>query len=145
GFVHQVLSYNRRGEASRTTSYLERVDSYPAADLDELTKFGPIYLTETEYAARLREVTRTYYRFLGASVLQLRGREFWHYHLEHFKAMGHSVNFARLALHVALRAADIVLNPKRTIEGLLERLGRVVARASRPRPPAHAAVGRAAS
>src|SRR5205807_2619075 len=50
GFVHQVLSYNRRGEASRTTSYLERVDSYPAADLDELTKFGPIYLTETEPA-----------------------------------------------------------------------------------------------
>ena len=34
GFLHQVLSYNRKGgEDSRTTGYLQRVNSYPAADV----------------------------------------------------------------------------------------------------------------
>jgi glycosyltransferase involved in cell wall biosynthesis len=125
GFVHQVLSYNRRGEKSRTTSYLDRVNSYPAADVDEMTKFGPIYLTPEEYHQRLGEVTRDYYRFLGNSLVALRGREFWSYHLKHFKAMGYSPNYARIALHAFYRITDIVLNPKRTIEGAFRRLSEI--------------------
>jgi glycosyltransferase involved in cell wall biosynthesis len=122
GFVHQVLSYNRRGEASRTTAYLDRVSSYPAADVDEVTKFGPTYLSERECADRLRDVTREYYRFLAQSALEFRGREFWHYHLRHFRAMGYSVDYPRLGLHVLNRIADLLLNPKRTIEGAFRRL-----------------------
>jgi glycosyltransferase involved in cell wall biosynthesis len=122
GFVHQVLSYNRKGEESRTTAYLERVSSYPAADVDEMTKFGPVYLTEEECARRLREVTRDYYRFLANSAIGLRGREFWHYHLTHFRAMGYTINYARLGWHILARLADLILNPKRTIEGAFRKI-----------------------
>ena len=123
GYVHQVLSYDRKDEDSRTTAYLQRVQSYPAADLDEITKFGPVYLTNEEFAARLRQVTRSYYQFLANNVVELRGREFWNYHLKHFKKMGYRVDYLRLSWHVALRLLDLLLNPKRTIEGLARRLG----------------------
>jgi hypothetical protein len=122
GFVHQVLSYNRKGEDSRTTAYLDRVGSQAGADLDEVTKFGPFYLSRDEHATRLREVTRNYYRFLARSVLEFRGREFWHYHDTHLKAMGYAIRWPRLAFHVLGRVADIVLNPKRTLESIARRL-----------------------
>ena len=122
GYVHQVLSFDRKDEDSRTTTYLRRVNSYPAADLDEITKFGPVYLTAEEFATRLRQVTRTYYQFLAHNVIPFRGREFWNYHLKHFRKMGYSVSYPRLAWHVAGRILDLVLNPKRTLEGLVRRV-----------------------
>src|SRR5205085_820082 len=53
GFAHQVLTYLRADEESRTTTYLDRVDSYYAVDLDEVSKFGPVFLTNQEYKTRL--------------------------------------------------------------------------------------------
>lgn len=132
GYVHQVLSYKRKGDDSRTTSYLQRVQSYPAHDILEVLRFGPVYLTPDERAARLRDVTRTYYRFLARSVLEFRGREFWEYHLRQVRELGYAVSYPRLALAVVGRIADILLNPKRTIEGVIRRLGAVGRRAGRP-------------
>jgi len=126
GYVHQVLTYKRRGEASRTTSYLTRVNSYLAEDVDEITKFGPVYLNRREYVAKRREVMRRYYRFLGESLVALRGREFWHYHLVHFRAMGYRLSYPRIGLHAVLRIADMLGNPKRTIEGGFRRLAQLI-------------------
>lgn len=128
GYVHQVLSYDRKDEDSRTTAYLKRVNSYPAADLDEITKFGPIYLTPAEHAVRLRETTRNYYWFLAKNVFEFRRREFWHYHRTHFKAMGYPLEYGRLTWYSFLRFIDLLLNPKRTIGGALRRLGQFAAR-----------------
>jgi glycosyltransferase involved in cell wall biosynthesis len=131
GYVHQVLSYDRKDEDSRTTAYLQRVNSYPAADLDEITKFGPVYLTPDEYETRLRETTRAYYRFLAMNLFEFRGREFWDYHLRHVKALGYPVDYGRLAWYALQRLADIALNPKRTIEGVWRRLRQRVRKAPR--------------
>jgi hypothetical protein len=117
GFVHQVLTYKRRGEASRTTHYLARVNSYLAEDVDEITKFGPVYLTKDENDRLRRELWWRYYRFLGAAVVDLRGKEFWHYHLVHFRAMGYRLSYARIAWNALLRILDMIGNPKRTIQG----------------------------
>ena len=122
GFVHQVLSFLRKGEGSPTTAYLERVESYPAADVHEVSRFGPVYLTPEEHRARLAEVRGRYYRFLGRAVLEFRGREFWDYHLVHVRKMGYPPSRARIALQAAVRLADIVLNPLRTLQGLLRRM-----------------------
>lgn len=131
GYVHQVLSYDRKDEDSRTTAYLQRVNSYPAADLDEITKFGPVYLTPDEQAIRLNEVTRAYYRFLAMNVFEFRRREFWDYHLRHVKALGYPVRYGRLAWYALLRLLDIALNPKRTIEGVWRRVRQRLTRAPR--------------
>ena len=128
GYVHQVLTYMLKGEESRTTAYCERINSYLAADVDEVAKFGPVYLTERECADRLRVVTRTYYRFLASSVFELREHEFWDYHLRQFKAMGYPISYGRLALYMALWLADAIFNPKRTIEGVVRRIVSVLPR-----------------
>jgi glycosyltransferase involved in cell wall biosynthesis len=144
GFVHQVLSYNRRGEDSRTTAYLDRVHSYPVADIDELTKFGPAYLTPDEMRMRLAEATREYYRFLGRSVFDFRGREFWDYHTTHARQLGYPLRYGRLTLHTALALLDLVLNPKRTVEGLSRRIARKYAPVTGPESgaPGNAPKGR---
>ena len=124
GFVHQVLTFMRSDDESKTTSYLQRVDSYQADDVDLLTKFGPFYLTEEEYQTRLKEVTRDYYRMLGRSVVPPRNREFWDYHLKHFKAMGYTPSYTRIAWNAVLRILDLLGNPKRTIENAARRMAR---------------------
>jgi len=134
GYVHQVLSFNRRDEESRTTSYLERVSSYYAADVNEVRKFGPVYLTADECAQRLKEVTHTYYRFLASAIFDLRGREFWEYHLVRFRKMGYAVSYPRLAVYALARFLDLVLNPKRSLEGVLRRVWQRL----KPRPAAAA-------
>jgi len=133
GYVHQVLSYTRKGEASPTTYRLSQLHSDFAQDLDEVTKFGPVYLTPQECAVRLKEVTRAYYRLLGSSAVALRGREFWDYHLRQVRGMGYRLSYARIAWHAALRIADIVGNPKRTIEAVFRRLSDRLERKGGPR------------
>ena len=142
GFVHQVLTFARADEESKTTTYLERVECYPAADVDEVSKFGPIFLTDQEFKARLNEVTRDYYRMLGRSVLPLRDREFWDYHLRHFKAMGYPPSYARIGWNAVLRVLDLLGNPKRTIETVIQRISQKGGSTSRPAvsaAPAHPA------
>jgi glycosyltransferase involved in cell wall biosynthesis len=122
GFVHQVLTGMRTGEDSRTTTYLQRVNSYSSDDVHEVSKFGPLVLTESEYRRRLKEVTREYYRMLARSVIPLRDREFWDYHLKHVKKLGYPISYPRLVGSVLLRVLDLLGNPKRTIENLIERV-----------------------
>ena len=136
GFVHQVLTYGRRDEDSRTAAYLGRVGAFPAAIVDELTKFGPAFLTPAELHDTLAAAAVEYYRFLGRSVVEGRSAEFWDYHLKHFATMGHRPDRLRIAYHAAARLVDMALNPKRTIEGAARR---VRARATRAVPAASAA------
>lgn len=122
GFVHQVLSYNRRGEDSRTTHYLESFNSYILMVVEELVRFGPIYLTAPELDARLKEATDDYYRFLARAVFQFRGGKLWKAHLERLKTLGTPFDYAKFSRFVLLRFLDLVLNPKRTIESVFSRL-----------------------
>src|SRR5262249_9496423 len=77
GFVHQVLSYIRRGEKSATTAFLDRVNSYRAEAVYELTKFGPAYLSDEERDRRLRQAWHEYYKMLADGALSFQGQEFW--------------------------------------------------------------------
>lgn len=123
GFVHQVLSFNREGgDDSKTTGFLQRVNSYPVADIEEMVKFGPAYLTKEEHQRRLRETINSYYRFLAQSVLARRSKEFWDYHRKRLKVVGMKINYFRLARNVLYRMADYIFNPKRTIERLMKKL-----------------------
>lgn len=123
GFVHQVLSFNREGgEDSRTTGFLQRVNSYPVADIEELVKFGPAYLTNEERETRLRETVRKYYQILAQSVLERRNKEFWDYHRSRLKVVDMKIDYFRLGRNVLYRIADYILNPKRTIEQLMKKL-----------------------
>jgi hypothetical protein len=122
GFVHQVLSYNRRGEDSRTTHYLESFNSYVLMVVEELVRFGPIFLAASELEARLKEATDDYYKFLAQAVFEFRGGKFWRAHFERLKTVGLPFEYLKFSRLVLSRFLDIVLNPKRTVEGIFRRL-----------------------
>jgi glycosyltransferase involved in cell wall biosynthesis len=125
GYVHQVLSYNRRGEDSRTTHFLQRVNSYVVADIEELTRFGPIYLTDEERERRLREANKAYYQFLAKRTLEVPGKEFWDYHRERLQKLGTGIDYFKLSRYIVYRVLDGLLNPKRAIEAVARKvLGR---------------------
>jgi glycosyltransferase involved in cell wall biosynthesis len=124
GFVHQVLSYNRRGEDSPTTQRLESLNSDMPAAIEELVRWGPVYLSKEELESCLNRATRAYYEFLAHSVLDFRGKEFWDYHRERLAAMGSSIDLLKLSRFLSYRVLDLLLNPKRTVENVFKRVFR---------------------
>jgi len=114
GYVYQVLSFQRRAQQAATTPYLERMRAFPAANLDLLTRFGPIYLTPEELEKRIRRAEHMYYSMLAQSLFERRGKEFWDFHRNLSTDLDSGINYAKLAKHAVYRVADVVLNPLNT-------------------------------
>jgi glycosyltransferase involved in cell wall biosynthesis len=79
GFVHQVLSFSRVGNAGNLTT----IESFFWAVLDSylsLRKYGPLFLSENEYRDRMASLRAEYLRVLGESLVLGRDKEFWDYH-----------------------------------------------------------------
>src|SRR5262245_43869100 len=116
GFVHQVLSYNRRDVDSRTTHYLRSFNSNILAEVEELLKFGPRYLTSDELDMRLRQAKSKYYNFLARSVIARRRNEFWQAHRARLARANLPFDRWLLARLVVRRLFNLLLNPKRSID-----------------------------
>ncbi|MCC6345982.1 MAG: glycosyltransferase family 2 protein [Nitrospirales bacterium] len=127
GYVHQVLSYTRRG-GEAMTSLARRLNTYMPGHLYLLKKYGPVYLSAEEFGKHWEAKLREYYRFLGKSVLSFRERQFWEYHKRALGAMECRLERGRLAVVVLLEILDIVLNPKstasRVLRGMITAVGR---------------------
>lgn len=120
GFVHQVLTYTRRHEASYSAT-VRTQDTKMLAHLSLLTRFGPVFLTPEEYGARLSRTMDAYYEFLGKGVFQGRGAAFWDYHRRGLEALGYRLGRADLVF-CALRAATrVVLRPAVVVARVLRR------------------------
>jgi len=119
GFVHQVLTYTRVREGSQT-SFSKRYNTYLPNNIDRLLKFGPAVLSQDELSARLKHYLAAYYEYLATSVFTLREKEFWAYHRAKMESMGYPLSLPRLFTAVCSMAIDCLLNPKRTVEGLLK-------------------------
>jgi glycosyltransferase involved in cell wall biosynthesis len=79
GFVHEPLTFTRlHGEA--ITTYTTRVGSYAPEHLRMLARYGPSFLTPTEYRRRLAAVTASYLSVL-ARPLRWRAAEFRQFHI----------------------------------------------------------------
>jgi len=115
GFVHQVLTFTRRREGSRTSQEEQR-NSYLPAALRHLASYGPIYLSEDERAAVAATLLRYYYRFLARSLVEGRGREFWAYHRGQLESLGYG--FSRLRV---LKTALVYTSKALSLPGALAR------------------------
>jgi glycosyltransferase involved in cell wall biosynthesis len=121
GFVHQVLSFIRVREGS-LTSFSDSFQTYLPEVLYNLLRYGPQYLSENELKKRLSEAIRNYYRYLGKQVYERRDQEFWRFHKGKLATLGYPLSTPRLTAAAASYALDIVLNPKRGVEGATRRV-----------------------
>ena len=119
GFVHQVLTFTRLRPASLTT-VSKGLHTYFASMLQLLVTHGPEYLTPDECRVCIAQHLSEYYGFLGKSLLQGRDRQFWEYHKNELNKS--SVGFSHTLLAEGLLATlcEVALNPKHTVERLLQ-------------------------
>jgi len=136
-FVHQILTYTRKGVASRTTSYLDRVDAAAAMRMHEIERFGRHYLTAEEFEERSRHFTREYYSFLGRNLWRFRGKDFWDYHLKHVKKLGHPAKYSLITWHAFLEFLTLAGNPLLTGLALTRQIGAWRAAKSTERAESH--------
>ena len=111
GFVHQILTFNRKEDGS-LTSFSDRNATYLAGISHLLKKYGPRYLTPTELETRTREHRDEYYQVLGKAVLQRRDAAFWRYHRERLAELGESISTIRLAVATLACGVSLLLNPE---------------------------------
>jgi glycosyltransferase involved in cell wall biosynthesis len=120
GFVHQVLSHERvHGEQITATS--RAFNAYLGSRLNDLTTYGPYYLTADELATCKEALLAEYYRFLAISAVNFPGAKFWQYHRKRLEDLGYPLSSVRLARFICLKLADLVFNPKQTVEKMCRR------------------------
>jgi len=121
GFVHQILSYNCHDEKSPTSHYVGNFGGALAAAVDEVERWGPVYLTPDEYRTSRRAVWGEYYKLLAYHLFELRTQDFWKFHRTLMRDLGYTLDNGQLAMYGALRVADVALNPLRTLTNVFHR------------------------
>jgi glycosyltransferase involved in cell wall biosynthesis len=120
GFVHQVLSYERvHSEQITTTS--RALNAYLGSRLNDLTAYGSFYLTPHELKTCIEDLLAEYYRFLAISAVNFQSGKFWHYHKKRLQDLGYPLSGIRLAGMICAKFADLLLNPKQTVEKMVRR------------------------
>lgn len=101
GFVHQVLTFSRVHDETRTSAS-QGLNRLILEQLFLLEKYGPVYLSRQEHAKRLEHRMQSYYVFLGKCVFQRRGQKFWSYHKDKLEELGLPLSRVKLT-RAALR------------------------------------------
>jgi glycosyltransferase involved in cell wall biosynthesis len=120
GFVHQVLSYERRHKASASTTSTA-LNAFLPLQLNNCVTYGPVYLTPSELEKRVQELLDEYYQFLALCALQFRDKTFWDYHKRRLNESGYPLDWRKLSKAILVKFVDLALNPKHSIELFLKR------------------------
>jgi hypothetical protein len=121
GFVHQVLTYTRTHN-EQVSTYAQRNNTYLLGNLHDLQKYGPYYLSASEYEQRLNDKLDGYYRYLAWCVFQRREQRFWDYHRQGLDRLELGFSRVKLAQAVVMFILNRLLNPKQSIEGKINSL-----------------------
>lgn len=119
GFVHQVLTFTREREESLTT-LTRTLNTLAPGFLHDLVAHGRDYLTPEEWADCLEANLSSYYSFLARAVVERRDQRFWDYHRQKLNEEGVGFDRVRLAKAVVRKVLNVVLNPKQTLDELMQ-------------------------
>ncbi len=95
-FVHQVLTFIRTHDESATATITASYNKIMLSNIDLYLRYGPIYLSSSEFKKHLKTVTRQYYGFLANSLFELKEKDFWRYHQETCQKIGFPLNRTKL-------------------------------------------------
>jgi hypothetical protein len=116
GVVHRILSFERLHDRS-VTAGVRQLDAYLLDRLELLLEYGSVFLTGEEMERRLHETLRYYYRVLATTLINRRGgSKYWSHHKARLAELGFRLSGARFGYAILAKLADLILNPKDTIE-----------------------------
>ena len=113
GFVHQVLTYTRRHNES-VTSFISQFSTHYFQRSLQVKKYGPFFLSETEYAQRMEDIAQSYHAMLARSLFGLKGSEFWAYHQKNLAELGIEYRRRRMIRPLLKIGIDGLFNFKQT-------------------------------
>jgi glycosyltransferase involved in cell wall biosynthesis len=121
GFVFQLLTFNRRDNESVWT---KQQSYYPLLlqAIVLLHKFGKAVLSSDEYAKRLGDLERKYYRHLASDALWRRDPEFWKFQKSSLALAELAIDEPRLWRETTKVVLRSLTNPGQSIENLWHRL-----------------------
>lgn len=114
GFVHQILSYSRMDAASITGQTRDK-DSGILDRLIMLRRYGRDFLSESEYAQRLDEVERRYYRQLARAVLAFRDESYWRFHRRGLSTEGPPLQLTKLLRQMGRELLSLMACPQQVV------------------------------
>lgn len=120
--VPQILAFLRRGNSS-TWERLQAMGGGAFSDYALIERYGPEYLDGGEFRDRRRVMRRAYLRDLARRSMLGGGRDrkFWEFHRNRLATIGQDIPRAHLAWLMFDFVLDKVMNPRRTLTGVLER------------------------
>ena len=125
GFVHQVLTFNREHEKSTTSAIADAaLNGLLPGQLNILARYGPVYLTEAEYAKRIQQILDRYYQFLGRYPFKLTNARFRGLHLSALNNAKHPLSGCRLVRSSISQFSKALFNPKRAVRKVLQTITR---------------------
>ena len=119
GFVHEVLSIERV-HSNRVSTKVDELYMDAVASVEYVLRYGKIYLNEVELATLLKRSFTIYYRRLGGSVLKMKGKEFWRFHVSRMREFGRPLSWRRVACATISEIIDEMRNPKVSYQKLVE-------------------------
>lgn len=114
GFVHQVLSFVRTHEGSRSLQVAVRYNTYLLAWLDLHLRYGRVFLEPEEYERILSWRFKQYYRFLAKSLFRRREKAFWEYHRRELARIGCPFSLVSLLKGSIEEVGSVLLYPLTT-------------------------------
>lgn len=129
GFVRQVLVFTRRHNES-VSSKSNMFDTRRQENLLLLRKYGPEFLSDTEFRFAWKRELRDYYDFLASNIATGKPAEFWIVHRENLENAGTKLNRLRLTSSFLRRW----LNPLMAMKDLLGKRSVSGARAAQDIP-----------
>jgi hypothetical protein len=114
GFVHRVLTFKRIDNES-ISSKQRHLNPHPLDKFIALVTHGPLFLGRDEYATRLREFRRDYYRSLASGLLYPGGWAQFRYHQAGLKRIQHRLTLLTLSPHILRALGTLALNPGYTM------------------------------
>ncbi len=106
GFVFKVLTFTRRHNESYT-SRNRRYNTYPSEDLWIFQQYGRRHFSRDEFERMMRLRIAVHYRFLGKSVFQRKGRDFWKYQRDSLAKIGLRISYGRVAAAALFWLLDV--------------------------------------
>lgn len=120
GFVHQVLSYERR-HIDQITTASRSLNAYVSSEISDLVAYGDYYLTASEVKKRLAELLDEYYRYLAIAGVNFRERKYWQFQKARLEELGYPLDRVRLAKAVCAKVLDLLVSPRETLRKILRR------------------------
>lgn len=117
GYVHQVLTYTRLHEESRTATIAQKLNTNRLEGLAMLTRYGPDFMTQAEWQQACDERLQLYYEELSRQHIKLLDPAFRDFQRQSLENVGYPFSLLELVRAAARLTLGYIARPLRKLTG----------------------------